>query len=233
MLPFARVAVIGLGLIGSSIARAIREHMPSVGVTGYDADPAVRATAVRIDLCDDVADTAGTAVIDADLVILCVPVGAMGAVAAELADRGTSLLFHLSANLPAVKHDSALLGYAFTQIARNAREAMADRGLLLVTGAARELAAGEVPSLAAGCYLQLTFGDDGPGIPAAILPKIFDPYFSTKPRGVVRGMGLGLALSLAVVRRHGGLVTAASSPGVGTVLTVLLPIAGPARQNAK
>ncbi len=86
MLPFARVTIIGLGLIGSSIARGVRAAMPTVRVTGYDADPQVRATATRIDLCDDVADSAGAAVIDADLVILCVPVGAMGAVAAEFAD---------------------------------------------------------------------------------------------------------------------------------------------------
>ncbi|WP_010545847.1 prephenate/arogenate dehydrogenase family protein [Sphingomonas elodea] len=85
MQPFARVTILGLGLIGSSIARGIRQHMPSVRVTGYDADPAVRETAVAIELCDDVADSAGTSVIDADLVILCVPVGAMGAVAAEFA----------------------------------------------------------------------------------------------------------------------------------------------------
>ncbi|PVX28437.1 prephenate/arogenate dehydrogenase family protein [Sphingomonas pokkalii] len=85
MLPFARVTILGLGLIGSSIARGIRQHMPSVRVTGYDADPSVRATAVAIDLCDDVADSAGTSVIDADLVILCVPVGAMGAAAADIA----------------------------------------------------------------------------------------------------------------------------------------------------
>ena len=86
MLPFARVAVLGLGLIGSSIARGVRASMPSVALTGYDADPQVRETARAIDLVDDVADTAGTAVIDADLVILCVPVGAMGALAAEFAD---------------------------------------------------------------------------------------------------------------------------------------------------
>jgi cyclohexadieny/prephenate dehydrogenase len=85
MLPFARVTVIGLGLIGSSIARAVRQNMPTVRLTGYDMDPAVRETAIRIELCDDVADSAGTAVIDADLVILCVPVGAMGAAAAEIA----------------------------------------------------------------------------------------------------------------------------------------------------
>jgi cyclohexadieny/prephenate dehydrogenase len=85
MLPFARVTIVGLGLIGSSIARAVRQSMPTVRLTGYDADAATRATARHIDLVDDVTDTAGAAVTDADLVILCVPVGAMGAVAAELA----------------------------------------------------------------------------------------------------------------------------------------------------
>ncbi|WNO53736.1 prephenate/arogenate dehydrogenase family protein [Stakelama saccharophila] len=86
MLPFARVTIIGLGLIGSSIARGIRAEMPSVEVTGHDADPDVRERAVEIGLCDDIADSAGAAVIDADLVILCVPVGAMGAAAAEFAE---------------------------------------------------------------------------------------------------------------------------------------------------
>jgi cyclohexadieny/prephenate dehydrogenase len=85
MLPFARVTVIGLGLIGSSILRAVRVHMPTVRLTGHDADPAVRETVRRLDLCDDVTDTPGAAVIDADLVILCVPVGAIGAAAEAFA----------------------------------------------------------------------------------------------------------------------------------------------------
>lgn len=85
MLPFARVTIIGLGLIGSSVARAVLQAMPTVRVTGYDADADVRETADRLEICHDVADSAGAAVIDADLVILCVPVGAMGAVAAEFA----------------------------------------------------------------------------------------------------------------------------------------------------
>lgn len=88
MLPFSRVTIVGLGLIGSSIARAVRANMPTVRVTGHDASADVRATARAIDLCDDVTDTPGAAVIDADLVILCVPVRAMGdaarAIAADL-----------------------------------------------------------------------------------------------------------------------------------------------------
>ncbi len=86
MLPFARVTILGLGLIGSSIARAVAQAMPTVRLTGYDTDADVRATADRLALCHDVADSAGAAVIDADLVILCVPVGAMGAAAAEFAE---------------------------------------------------------------------------------------------------------------------------------------------------
>lgn len=85
MLPFARVTVIGLGLIGSSVARAVRQHMPTVRLTGHDASADVREVARRLDLVDDVTDTAGAAVTDADLVILCVPVGAMGEVARDIA----------------------------------------------------------------------------------------------------------------------------------------------------
>ncbi|MEP6785258.1 MAG: prephenate/arogenate dehydrogenase family protein [Sphingomonadales bacterium] len=85
MLPFARVSIIGLGLIGSSVARAVRANMPSVQLTGHDADAEVRATAVMLNLCDDVTDTPGAAVTDADFVILCVPVGAMDSVAQSIA----------------------------------------------------------------------------------------------------------------------------------------------------
>src|SRR3546814_4729282 len=90
MLPFSRISIIGLGLIGSSIARAVRAHMPTVGITGYDADPAVRERAAELGIADDVTDTPGAAVTDADMVMLCVPVGAMReageAIAADLAD---------------------------------------------------------------------------------------------------------------------------------------------------
>ncbi len=85
MLPFSRVAIIGMGLIGSSLARAIRQTMPTVRLTVSDGDPVVRERVLALDLADDVTENAGAAVVDAELVILAVPVGAMGAVAAEIA----------------------------------------------------------------------------------------------------------------------------------------------------
>ena len=85
MLPFERVAIIGMGLIGSSLARAVRALMPTVRLTVHDADADVRARVLALDLADDVTDTAGAAVVDADLVVLCVPVRAMRAIAESFA----------------------------------------------------------------------------------------------------------------------------------------------------
>jgi cyclohexadieny/prephenate dehydrogenase len=85
VLPFERVAIIGMGLIGSSLARAVRALMPTVRLTVHDADADVRARVLALDLADDVTDTAGAAVVDADLVVLCVPVRAMRAIAESFA----------------------------------------------------------------------------------------------------------------------------------------------------
>ena len=82
---FERVAIIGLGLIGGSIGLAVAEHLPGVVTTGFDIDPAVRRRAAERGLTATVCDTAAEAVADADLVILCVPVGAMGEVARQIA----------------------------------------------------------------------------------------------------------------------------------------------------
>ncbi|MGX5713923.1 prephenate/arogenate dehydrogenase family protein [Sphingopyxis terrae subsp. ummariensis] len=80
-----RVAIVGLGLIGSSVARAIKAKLPDVAVTGHDADPDVRAEARALGFCDAVSDDAAEAVEGADLVILAVPVGRMAEAAAAIA----------------------------------------------------------------------------------------------------------------------------------------------------
>ena len=80
-----RVAIVGLGLIGSSLARAIAERMPFVTVTGHDTSADVRDEARALGLCNAIIDDAAGAVADADLVILAVPVGRMADAAAALA----------------------------------------------------------------------------------------------------------------------------------------------------
>jgi cyclohexadieny/prephenate dehydrogenase len=84
-MSFERVAIVGLGLLGGSIGLAVAEHLPGVETTGYDADPTVRRRAAERGLAGTICETAAEAVAGADLVVLCVPVGAMGAVAREIA----------------------------------------------------------------------------------------------------------------------------------------------------
>ena len=81
-----RVAIIGLGLIGGSVGLATQQMLPHVITTGWDASEEVRRRAAARGLVGAVCETAAEAVREADLVILCVPVGAMGAAAAAIAD---------------------------------------------------------------------------------------------------------------------------------------------------
>ncbi len=79
------VAIIGLGLLGGSIGLATQARAPQIATTGWDRDPAVRQRAAERGLVAAVHDTPEAAVADADLVILCVPVGAMGDAARAIA----------------------------------------------------------------------------------------------------------------------------------------------------
>ncbi len=117
-MSFEHVAIIGLGLLGGSIGLAVREHLPDVKTTGYDADPAVRERARERGLCGAIADDPAEAVRDADLVILCVPVGAMDAAAraissglladAVISDVGSSKL-SVSQSLAKVLPDQTII----------------------------------------------------------------------------------------------------------------------------
>lgn len=82
--PFDKVALIGIGLIGSSISHAMRRAGLARTIVGYAKTEATRATALRLGLIETACATAAEAVAGADLVILCVPVGACGPVAAEI-----------------------------------------------------------------------------------------------------------------------------------------------------
>src|SRR5215203_1363166 len=70
-----------------------------------------------------------------------------------------------------------------------------------------------------GAHVRISISDYGSGISADILPRIFDPYFTTKPSG----SGLGLATAYAIVTKHGGRLSVESRPGDGTVFTIELP----------
>jgi signal transduction histidine kinase len=105
--------------------------------------------------------------------------------------------------------DGGRLEQVVVNLAVNARDAMPEGGRLTLAVAAQ------------GSDVVLSVSDTGHGIPPEVLPRIFDPLFTTKPPG--HGTGLGLATVRDIVVEHGGRVAVASWPGVGTRFDVVLP----------
>lgn len=136
--------------------------------------------------------------------------------------RGSNVKSRVSAprGLWPIDGDDAQFTQVLGNLLINAREAMPDGGTVWIRGENHALAE-PLLHLPAGRYVRLTVRDDGPGIAAAILARVFNPYFSSK----ARGSGLGLAIVYSVVRRHGGHVWAESTEGKGAVFTLLLPAA--------
>ena len=77
--------------------------------------------------------------------------------------------------------------------------------------------------LAPGRYIDVAIKDQGVGITAEHMEKIFDPYFSTKGKGANKGTGLGLSISHSIISNHGGDITVCSRAGIGSTFHVLLP----------
>jgi signal transduction histidine kinase/CheY-like chemotaxis protein len=124
-------------------------------------------------------------------------------------------------NLPHASIDPGQISQVFNNLFINAIQAMDAGGMVFVRGESFHVQPGETSLLAPGRYLRVTVADQGSGVPAEVLPKIFDPYFSTKKTG----SGLGLSLSHSIVKQHGGTITADSEPGQGTTFTICLPAA--------
>jgi signal transduction histidine kinase/CheY-like chemotaxis protein len=126
-------------------------------------------------------------------------------------------------NLPddlwTVNADRGQIGQVIGNLVINAWQAMADGGRLKVSACNKRIAEQEEPPLKEGRYVKTELADSGHGIPAEILEKIFDPYFTTKASGT----GLGLATVFSIVRRHGGLVKVDSRQGEGSVFSFFLP----------
>jgi len=74
-------------------------------------------------------------------------------------------------------------------------------------------------------HVAVEVADNGNGIPPEVLPRIFDPFFTTKDVG--KGTGLGLSIVYKIVEQHGGRISVASNPGIGTRFTVVLPLTPP------
>jgi PAS domain S-box-containing protein len=120
--------------------------------------------------------------------------------------------------------DAGQMGQVIRNLVLNAREAMPKGGVVAVRAENVILRPREHLALPPGDYVQVSVTDWGGGIPKKLLSQIFDPYFSTKQRGIQKGMGLGLAICHTVIQKHGGAIAVESQPGVGTTFRLLLPV---------
>ena len=140
---------------------------------------------------------------------------------ANLALAGSSCRaeFILSEDLWHAEVDPGQLGQALHNLLINADQAMPEGGAITVVAANRVLVDKTELPLPPGSYVEISIGDQGPGVSPEYLGKIFDPYFSTKQKG----HGLGLATAFSIVKKHGGHLLAASTPGFGAIFTFYLP----------
>src|SRR6185369_12322148 len=107
-------------------------------------------------------------------------------------------------------------------LAVNARDAMPNGGHLTLSAASTALDRdSDRPRLAAGRYVCLSVADTGAGIDPAVLPRVVEPFFTTKPRG--KGTGLGLSMAKGFAEQSGGALSVESEPGRGTTVMLWIP----------
>ena len=119
-----------------------------------------------------------------------------------------ALRVNVASELPTVEADSQELELALLNLVNNGLDAMPEGGTLTIAACPN----------GAGVRIEIT--DTGGGIPPELLPRVFDPWVTTKPAG--HGTGLGLTITRDVIARHGGTISAASAPG-RTTFTIDLP----------
>ncbi len=143
---------------------------------------------------------------------------------------GSSIQVELSlGNAPVwVKVDRAQLGQILLNLVINARDAMPAGGRLTLRTRVVHLAAGQMADrlglpISPGTYAELVVEDSGEGIAPEHLPRVFEPFYTTKEVG--QGTGLGLSTVDGIVSQSGGRMRIASVLGEGTVVSILLPLA--------
>jgi len=132
----------------------------------------------------------------------------------QVSREGITVRRSLARDLPPMQGDPNALQQVVLNLLTNARDAMGDGGEIRIE-------TGTVASRPG--WLRLVVADNGPGIPLHRLPRIFDPFYTTKAQGT----GLGLSVSYGIVREHQGTIDVQSQPGKGTTFTLTFPVVVP------
>lgn len=142
--------------------------------------------------------------------------GAAETLSARWGRRGSPPAISVAPSLPSLHCDEAQITEALLALIENAIDAAGDAARVRISVRAQPAHGllNDVERL-----IRFDVVDDGPGVPEALMARIFDPFFTTKANGT----GLGLALAQNLVRENGGRLLVTSTPGVGSVFSILLP----------
>ena len=140
-----------------------------------------------------------------------------------LGDSRLSVSYSFPGRLPAIRINEGQMRQVIERLVRNADEAMPDGGSLEVGAEAVSLNGDNPLALREGDYVHVYLRDEGPGIDASGLRRVFDPYFTSKQMGQEKGTGLSLSICYSIVRDHDGSITAESGEGKGCTFHIYLP----------
>ena len=132
--------------------------------------------------------------------------------------------WHIDQHLWPVMIDRHQVSLAVSNILKNAAEALSNKGCIEIKVRNLRVPTTKPPAITRGNYVKITITDQGSGIPDEYLPKIFDPYFTTKEKAE----GMGLTTAYSIIRKHGGWIGVKSKKDQeagGTTVTLLLPAA--------
>ncbi len=140
----------------------------------------------------------------------------------QMRSSGVAMQLELAPDLPSISGTRGKLQQVLVNLILNARDALVERPSPAISLSTRRV----------GGEVELTVTDNGAGMPAETLHKIYDPFFTTKAQpkeGQRKGTGLGLAVSYGIVQEHGGRIEATSEVGAGTSFHLFFPIMNESR----
>ncbi len=132
-------------------------------------------------------------------------------------------LFDIPHGVFPVEGDEEQLRQVFENILRNAKEAMPAGGKITIGMRNLRFAPDDRLPLIEEDHVRVSISDEGMGISPENISRAFDPYYTTKGMGAEKGVGLGLAISYAIIKRHGGNISLESTRGLGSIIHVDLP----------
>ncbi|HYV17519.1 MAG TPA: ATP-binding protein [Verrucomicrobiae bacterium] len=220
----AREHLASIGLLASGVAHEV--NTPLTGISSYTqlllqgrdaADPAtplLRKIQAQTERASGIASSLLNFARQADGDYQPVDVGDMARETislfeTHLKERRINLKPEIAADLPFVSGNRGRLQQVLMNLLLNAADATPDGGTI------------DVQAMSAAGRVRVQVADTGVGIAPEHLDRIYDPFFTTKPRG--RGTGLGLSVSYGIVKEHAGTLTAESAPGEGSRFVISLP----------